>query len=43
MEAGVERKIKIRIAQSIDTRSFPNYDTKDLEKAGAAEVNLYKA
>jgi hypothetical protein len=39
-EAGLERKIKIRIAQNIDSKSFPNHDTKELEESGAAEASF---
>jgi len=38
MKIGMGSKVKIRIAQNIDTPSFRNFDTKDLEDAGAAEV-----
>jgi phospholipase D3/4 len=38
METGLGKKVKIRIAQEIDSKSYPNFDTHDLVAAQAAEV-----
>ena len=40
-KAGLERQIKVKIAQNIDSRAFPNDDTKELAESGAAEVYEY--
>ncbi|OQV15594.1 Phospholipase D3 [Hypsibius exemplaris] len=37
-KAGLQRKIKVRIAQSLSSHQFPNNDTAELENTGAAEV-----
>ncbi len=38
MHAGTERKIKVRIAQSVPSSGSPDYDTADLAKAGMFQI-----
>ncbi|XP_073974399.1 5'-3' exonuclease PLD3-like isoform X3 [Rhodnius prolixus] len=38
LTAGIERKIKVKIAQSLPTKGFPDHDTEMLRRKGAAEV-----
>jgi hypothetical protein len=38
MQTGLGKKVKIRIAQDLDSKSYPNFDTHDLVAAQAAEV-----